>query len=141
MITVAKVLTVGEDDGTITRRTLTMSVDKSNAQVQAFVQAVKENGKLYALSAGDDWVVVDSVEYADTDALPLWSSEEAAAKLCQGEWADYRPAAISLDDFFDQWLESLSEDEVMVGLDWDEELEGPEVDPFDFGKLLADEGL
>lgn len=118
-----------------------MTDNNVTANLDTFVEAVKESGQLFALSSGDDWVVVDSVEYADTDALPIFSSETAAAKLCQGEWADYKPAAIRLDVFFDQWLESLGEDEVMVGLDWNEELEGPEIDPFDLGKRLADQGL
>ncbi|MBY5991535.1 DUF2750 domain-containing protein [Ferrimonas balearica] len=115
-----------------------MSDKPVNPQIQAFIDAVTESGQIWALSAGDDWVVVDSAEFADTDALPLWSTEAAAQALCQGEWAEYRPAAIRVSDFFDTWLESLSEDEVMVGIDWNEALEGAEIDPFDLAKLMAD---
>ncbi|MBY5920490.1 DUF2750 domain-containing protein [Ferrimonas balearica] len=115
-----------------------MTDNAINPQIRAFIEAVTESGQIWALSAGDDWVVVDSAEFADTDALPLFSSESAAKAICHDEWADYQPAAIPVSEFFDTWLESLSEDEVMVGIDWNADLEGAEIDPFDLAKLMAD---
>ncbi|MBY6185437.1 DUF2750 domain-containing protein [Marinobacter hydrocarbonoclasticus] len=118
-----------------------MSENPIQPQVRAFIDAVTESGQIWALSAGDDWVVVDSAEFADTDALPLFSTQAGAQALCQEEWAEYEPAAIPVAEFFDKWLESLSEDEVMIGIDWNADLEGAEIDPFDLAKLMADKEI
>ncbi|MBW3138948.1 DUF2750 domain-containing protein [Ferrimonas balearica] len=115
-----------------------MSDNPIQPEIRAFIDAVTESGQIWALSAGDDWVVVDSAEFEETDALPLFSSEAGAKAICQDEWAEYVPTAIPVAEFFDTWLESLSEDQVVVGIDWDPSLEGVEIDPFELAKLMAD---
>ncbi|SHG90307.1 DUF2750 domain-containing protein [Ferrimonas marina] len=110
-------------------------------EIQRFVDAVTEQGQIWVLSTEGEYVVCDSVEFEQTDVMPLFSSEQAAKALCQEDWSEYEAKAVSVDDFFEQWLPSLDEDKVMVGLDWDEELNGVECDPFELAKLLADSGI
>lgn len=104
---------------------------------QYFIDEVKTQGELWGLLCDDEWVICDSQDGEDIDVLPLWSSEEAAQALCTDEWADYEPVSITLDEFFDDWVNDLDADGVRIGLDWDEELNGPEVEVMALGQKLA----
>lgn len=103
-----------------------------------FVDTVLEQRHLWVLSDGEEYVVVDSIEFESTDVMPLFSAEVAAKALCIEDWASYSATKVSVDDFFEQWLPSLDEDGVRVGLDWNEDLTGEEMDPFTLAKALAD---
>ncbi|GAA5187753.1 DUF2750 domain-containing protein [Ferrimonas gelatinilytica] len=109
--------------------------------VQAFADAVSEHRQLWVLSSDEEYVVCDSIEFENTDVMPLFSSQEKAQALCKEDWAQYQPVAVAMDDFFEHWLPSLDEDKVMVGLDWDEALNGIECDPFELAKKLADKEI
>ncbi|GAA4880928.1 DUF2750 domain-containing protein [Ferrimonas pelagia] len=113
-------------------------MSNASPEQQAFVDAVVETRKIWVLSADSEYVVCDSVEFENTDVMPLFSSQDAAQALCVEDWADYKAVSVVLDEFFEQWIPSLDEDNVMVGLDWNDALEGPECDPFTLAKLLAD---
>lgn len=104
---------------------------------QDFIDEVKTQGELWGLLCDDEWVICDSQDGEGIDVLPLWSSEEAAQALCTDEWADYEPARITVDEFFDEWVNDLDADGVRIGLDWDEALIGPEVEVMALGQKLA----
>ena len=81
--------------------------------------------------------------------MPLWSTQELALQHCVDEWKDYVPTKITLSDWLEFWLEDLSEDGVIVGINWQEERadtdgdsEGEneyfEFDLADFGQSLAE---
>lgn len=105
---------------------------------QYFIDEVKAQGELWGLQTDDEWVICDSQDGGDIDVMPLWSSEEAAQALCVEEWAGYEPACITIDEFFDEWVNDLEADGVRIGIDWNEDLEGPEVEVMELGHALAD---
>ena len=107
------------------------------ASYQQFIDEVRTSGQLWGLQFGEEWVVCDSNEYAETDVLPLWSSEAAAKAHCIDEWDDYSPVAIDLESFFEEWVNDLSEDEVLIGINWDQELDGVEIEPMELAQELA----
>jgi len=53
------------------------------------------------------------------------------------EWDDYSPVAIDLESFFEEWVNDLSEDEVLIGINWDQELDGVEIEPMELAQELA----
>ncbi|MBM7037198.1 DUF2750 domain-containing protein [Vibrio ulleungensis] len=110
----------------------------SSTTLNTFANKVVKSGQLFLLSADDEYLVVDSVEYAETDVMPIFSSKDAAAALCSDDWAEYQVAQIAVEDFFEQWLPELDKDGIMLGIDLDVELQGEEVEAFTFGKALAD---
>lgn len=116
-----------------------MSEHKTELQAnyQQLLTEVREQGALWGLQFGEDWVVCDSNEFADTDVLPLWSSEAAAKAHCIEEWADYVPVAISLESFFEEWVNDLGDDGVLIGTNWNADMDGLEVDPMELAKELA----
>lgn len=85
-----------------------------------FQEDVKTSQLLWGLQdkVSNDWVVMDSLNFEDTEVMPLWSTEALAAVHCIEEWEDYTPASITLADWFELWLEDLVQDDVIVGLNW-----------------------
>lgn len=90
--------------------------------LQQFIAQVKAEQTLWALqdSETEDWVVLDSVHFENAETMPLWSSAELAKVHCTEQWQDYQPAQISIADWLEYWVDDLKEDDVVVGLNWQE---------------------
>lgn len=104
-----------------------------------FVRDVRDCGLVWGLKSDQGWAVCESNEYEDTDVYPFWSDEAAARVHCRDDWADFTPASLALDLFIDTWLAGMSEDGVLVGTNWDEELSGLELEPNDLARELLGE--
>ncbi len=113
------------------------NMSTSETNLSAFSQAVIAAGELWVLSADDEFVVVDSIEFEATDVMPLFSKQANAQALCIEDWASYQPVAVKLEEFFEEWLPSLDEDKVLVAIDLDENLVGEEIEAFTLAKQLA----
>lgn len=106
-----------------------------------FIAEIQQTAQVWGLfeEKEESWAVCPSEEYEDIDVLPFWSGEAAAAALCTAEWSVYAPKAIPLEEFINDWLPGMHEDDAMVGPNWDAELEGLEVEPADVAAELAEE--
>ena len=104
-----------------------------------FLTQVKENQLIWALQdkASEDWVVLDSINFEDTDVMPLWSTEALAKSHCVEEWAEYTPVAIIVADWMEFWVEDLLEDGVIIGLNWQENDDCFELELAEFTQSLA----
>jgi hypothetical protein len=111
-----------------------------NNILRSFLEQVKETQVLWALqdNVSEDWVVLDSPTFENTEVMPLWSSASLAKQHCIDEWSDYTPAEISLADWFEFWLEDLNEDGVIVGINWQGDDECFELELSDFTQSLAE---
>ncbi|WP_432451989.1 MULTISPECIES: DUF2750 domain-containing protein [unclassified Agarivorans] len=112
-----------------------MSTSENN--LSDFSKAVIKAGELWVLSADDEFVVVDSINYENTDVMPLFSTAAKAQALCLDDWSEYQVVSINLEEFFEQWLPNLDEDKVLVAIDLDENLVGEEIEAFHLAKQLA----
>ena len=114
-------------------------MNDNNSTLNTFLVEVKPTQKLWALQDKDseDWVVLDSIAYENTDVMPLWSSAELAQQHCIEEWTNYIPCEISLADWFEFWLEDLNEDGVIVGVNWQGNDEYVEMVLADFTQALT----
>lgn len=111
--------------------------DDEEANYDLFISRIQETGMVWGLQAKDGWAVCPSLEFEKTDVFPFWS-EEADAKIhCNEDWAIYTPASITLEEFVENWLPGMHEDEVMVGPNWDAEMSGLEVEPADIAERLG----
>lgn len=106
------------------------------AAYDAFVTEVKQTRQVWGLNSDEGWATCPSAFFEETDVIPFWSNQAAAQVHCTEEWSNYKPEAISLDEFLTDWLPGMHEDDVMVGPNWDEELEGLEVEPQDVATEL-----
>ena len=109
------------------------------AVYDSFIAAVQQFAEVWGLHSEKDggWAICPSAEYEDTDVLPFWSSAELAQKLCTDEWKIYQPSSIPLEEFVNDWLPGMHEDDALVGPDWTVELDGLELEPADVAAELA----
>ena len=109
-----------------------LTTDADNNYERFLADAIA-TGCLWGLQNNSEgWALCASGKYKDTQVLPFWSQPEYAEIHCQeGEWADYEPMAIALDEFLDDWLPGMHEDVLLVGINWDAELTGNEYEPLD----------
>ena len=112
--------------------------DNLDANFQLFIEEVRESGQVWGLRYGEDWVVCRSAEFEDADVMPLWSAEGDARLHCVDEWADYEPEVIELEEFLDIWINDLDEDDVLIGPNWNADLEGQELEPIELAKALVE---
>lgn len=114
-------------------------MNDNNSTLEDFLAQAKPTQMLWALQdkVSEDWVVLDSIAYENTDVMPLWSSAELAQPHCIDEWADYSPCEISLSDWLEFWVEDLSPDAVIIGVNWQGDDEYLEMELADFTQALA----
>jgi hypothetical protein len=110
-----------------------------NANYQRFIEDILESGQVWGLQSEEGWVVVDSTEYEESEVMPFWSDETYAKNHCVGEWADFKPVAMDLEEFVEEWLAGMAEDGILVGPNWNDDLEGVEVEPEEVAEKLGTE--
>lgn len=108
--------------------------------LKSFLSQVKDSQTFWALQdkSSEDWVVLDSINFENTDVMPLWSTQELAKSHCVEEWVEYIPVAITLADWMEYWVEDLLEDGVIVGVDWQESGDCTELELAEFTQALAE---
>jgi hypothetical protein len=116
-----------------------MSDIEIESQLVSFVEKVKLSEQIWALGAEDGgFVVCESNQFAETDVLLLWESEDAAKAQCKEEWLEYSPVEIALNEFLDEWVEDLNEDDALVGLNWNDDQVCAEIEPVGLARALSE---
>lgn len=120
----------------------TENMSKLTADLQSnlalFVEETKQNQLVWGLRNEEGWLSCDSTEFENSEVMPFWSSKEDAETHNVEEWADFNVLEIPLDIFVEDWLLTLDEDGVLVGTNWNAQLEGKEVEPSDLAKMYLD---
>lgn len=102
---------------------------------ERFISEAIATGCVWGLESDEGWALCPSVSNDELSVMPLWSQPEFAELHCKDEWGDYRVIPIAVDELLDDWLPGMHEDLLLIGVNWDSELEGEEVEPLD---LLED---
>ncbi len=113
--------------------------DDFRVNYERFIDQALELEVVWNLQSEDGFAVCESSEFEGAEVMPFWSIESLANKACIDDWKGYKPNPIRIDDFIDAWLHGMAEDEVYVGLNWNAELEGAEIDPVILIDDLLDE--
>jgi hypothetical protein len=96
-----------------------------------FIVEAMETGCVWGLEGPDGWAVCPSEKHDDTDVMPFWSQPEFAQTHCVDDWSVYKVVPISTEELLDEWLPGMHDDVVLVGINWDADMEGLEVEPLD----------
>lgn len=97
-----------------------------------FIVESLELGCVWGLcDAQGNWAMVASEIDTDVGVIPFWSEQKLAEKLCSEEWSVYKPVAIAMEEFLDDWLTGMHEDVHRAGINWNHDLEGQELEPLD----------
>lgn len=110
---------------------MTELTDDFSENIDRFIVEALENGCVWGLQSEEGWALCDSEKHDDTDVIPLWSQESFAQFHCQDDWKHYTPVAIELEEFLEDWLPGMHEDVLLVGVNWNNDLEGEEMEPLD----------
>ena len=111
----------------------------SNTHLSNFIAQVKSTQTFWALhdKSSDGWVILDSINFENTDVMPLWSTADLAKIHCVDEWQVYEPMSITLAEWLEFWVEDLADDNVLIGLDWQDGDEYLELELGEFSQALA----
>ena len=111
----------------------------NNEILKTFTLETKPTQVIWALQdkESEDWVVLDSPSFEETEVMPLWSNQALAQQHCIDEWSDYVPCEISLADWFEFWVEDLNEDGVIIGVNWQGDEACVELELSEFTQALA----
>lgn len=109
-----------------------------NENFNLFITQLIYEGQIWGLKSDIGWLVCDSTEYEECEVMPFWSSEKAAGDLCVGEWDNYSPVEIGFEEFASEWLQEFVEDGTLIGVNWNLELEGVEIDASDLAQQLVE---
>lgn len=105
--------------------------DDFSENVDRFIVESIENNSLWGLEGPEGWAQCASEKYDDVEVMALWSARELAELHCRDEWKDYKPVIISLEEFLEEWLPGMHKDVLLVGVNWNADLEGEEWEPLD----------
>lgn len=98
---------------------------------RSFIKNIVETDKVWGLTHDDTWATSSSAEFEDTEVILFWSDESGAAACAEDDWAGYKPEAISVVEFLENWCVGMYSDALLVGANWDAALNGKEIEPLE----------
>lgn len=101
--------------------------EQFSIQISKFIELSQSENQIWGLRAEDGWLSCES-QHVDKEVMPFWSTKEKASEHTVDEWSEFEVVVIPLDIFVEDWLITLSEDDVLVGIDWNENLDGAELE-------------
>ncbi|MBD1573813.1 DUF2750 domain-containing protein [Vibrio sp. S17_S38] len=104
------------------------------ANLALFVKETQETKLVWGLKNDEGWLSCDSSEFEESEVMPFWSAKEDAQTHNVEEWSDFEVLEIPLDIFVEDWLITLAEDGVLIGTNWNDQLEGLELEPSELAK-------
>ena len=99
------------------------------SQYERFIEEANELEIVWNLQSEQGFALCESDEFDGKQVMPFWSREQDAKEACSEDWIGYEPNPIRFDDFVDAWLHGMDEDEMYVGVNWNNELAGVEIEP------------
>lgn len=96
-----------------------------------FIKRVVESETIFYLS--ENGGVANSVSNDDDECtiLMFWSDKAYARRVQANGFESYEISEITLFDFLYRWLPGMTNDNVLAGVNWNQELCGLESDPFE----------
>ncbi|MGF1862085.1 DUF2750 domain-containing protein [Photobacterium profundum] len=116
-----------------------MIQDKATSQTsyERFLHRVVDSKQVWGLQHPDGgWAICSSNQYEDTSVYVFWSDEAYARRVAIGDWGMYVPTQIDLASFIDNWLKGINNDGHLVGLNWDVNLCGSELEAIEVAQAL-----
>lgn len=89
-------------------------------RIADFIKAVKASQQVWLLAANDALLMTAANLNDEQDVLLVWHQQSQAEAACNSQWQDFQAIDFSLEEFQDLLIQ-LNEDNVLIGLDGDEE--------------------
>jgi hypothetical protein len=101
------------------------------SQHDRFVKRIVKNELVYYLSNDDGVANSSSNDSEDASVLPFWSDGAYASRASRAFVEEFELDTIELFNFLHRWLPGMTKDGVLAGTNWDGDLMGREIEPFD----------
>ncbi|WMS88500.1 DUF2750 domain-containing protein [Pleionea litopenaei] len=116
--------------------------DDTELNYAQFLSEAVDTGIIWSLTTTDDdeseFVMVDSETDPQRGVMLFFSNIAFAEALCVEEWSECSPRAIDLDEFIDKWLPGMQGDGYLVGVNWNDALDGFEQEPLELSLELLE---
>ena len=103
-------------------------------KLEQFLKAILETRKVWLLEAKEGFFAMlednNGVSY-----VPLWESEELAARAAQGDWVGYTTTNMGFSELL-HWLKELAADEIDIAVSPEKDGEITAIPSYKFGKWL-----
>jgi hypothetical protein len=116
-----------------------MSPEKLEEQHKLFVLQSVESGQVWGLHCKEGWANADSCEFEEVIVYPFWSSAELAQSCAIQEWKIYQPKSLDLAEFLENWCVGMYKEYILAGINWNEQMEGKELDSLDLALQIIQE--
>lgn len=113
-----------------------------NSKTETFVKNVCKSKIVYGLESEEGFAISGSMDYDDENGEPVevicfWSEEAAAASCAREDWANYQVVEIPLGEFMENWCIEMNNDGLLAGIDFNENLNGSEIEPLELALELV----
>ena len=103
---------------------------------QRFIKRIIENETVYYLSNEDGVANSVSNDDEETVILMFWSDKAYAKRAMSVFDEPFEEKEMELFNFLYQWLPGMSGDGVLAGPNWNGDLVGREIDPFELREII-----
>ena len=104
--------------------------------INNFIEKIIKNDNVYIIEYKDEVAIAQSLLFKTDVNEPVnvvcfWSDKEQAVECCKEIWKNYKPTALCLATFIEDYLVNIYNESFIVGIDFNEKMEGIEADPLD----------
>jgi hypothetical protein len=108
---------------------------------ERFIKKVCETEIVYGLKNTEGFATSESNDFEDENGASLelicfWSEKSLAQFCVKEEWSEYIPNEISLENFIENWCIGMFNDGLIIGINFDQNLFGFEIEPLELIKAL-----
>ena len=107
-----------------------LQIDKKK-QYEYFVKKVADFEEVWSLRDNAGWATLG---VGEQKFFPVWPKKEFADICVSEEWKNYYSESIDLEEFLDDWIDGLKEDDIRITVMWNN---GSGID-IEWGKLRED---
>ena len=101
-----------------------------------FIKTISESEKVYGLKSKNGFATSSSTQYEDDDGNPIgmicfWAEKVRAKSCAKDEWKKYKVTEMPLNEFMENWCIGMSNDGLLIGTQFDQNLFGYEAEPLE----------
>lgn len=103
---------------------------------ERFIKSVCETEIIYGLEKSEGFATSESIHYEDDEGDPIelicfWSETDLANSCSKSGWEGYSTSEISLTNFMENWCIGMENDGLFVGINFDQNMFGFEIEPLE----------
>ncbi len=111
----------------------------AEANKDRFVRRVIDSEIVLHLVSEEGVANAESNEDENQTVLMFWSDSAYAKRVQNSGFEDCELSEITLFDFLYRWLPGMSGDNVLAGVNWNQDLVGREIDPYELRTQIESE--